>query len=69
MTKIDAQKNKIAEYEIATSSFTHRSKSMAAGNNFLKGDLSEAWLGGLDESILDETFEPLFDKRVNKVRT
>ena len=42
---------------------------MAAGDNFVKGDLYEAWLGGLDENILDETFEPLFDKRVNKVRT
>ena len=42
---------------------------MAAGDNFLNGDLYEAWLDGLDESILHETFEPLFDKRVNKVRT
>ena len=34
---------------------------MAAGDDFFKGDLYDAWLHTLDESILDETFEPLFD--------
>ena len=27
---------------------------MAADDDFLKGDLYEAWLGALNESILDE---------------
>ena len=39
-------------------------KSMAAGDDFLKGDLLEAWLGALDESTLYGNFEPLFDERV-----
>ena len=42
---------------------------MAAGDDFLNGDLYEVWLGTLDESILDETFEPLFDERVKEVRS
>ena len=40
-----------------------------AGDDFLKGDLYEAWLDTLGESILDENFEPLFDERVKEVRT
>ena len=42
---------------------------MAVGDDFLKGDLYDAWLNTLDESILDENFEPLFDERVKEVRT
>ena len=42
---------------------------MAVGNGFLKGDSYEAWLGALDESILDKNFETLFDERVKLVRT
>ena len=42
---------------------------MAADDDFLKGDLYEAWLGALNESILDENFEPLFDECVKEVRT
>ena len=49
--------------------FVYRLKSMAAGDNFLKGYLNEAWLGALDESFLDENFEPIFDKRVKEVRS
>ena len=41
---------------------------MTAGDDFLEGDLYEAWLDALDESILDENFEPLFDERVEEVR-
>ena len=41
---------------------------MAAGDDFLKGDLYDAWLDTLDESILDENFEPLFDECVKEVR-
>ena len=42
---------------------------MAPRNNFLKRDLYEACLNALDESILDEDFEPLFDERVKVVNT
>ena len=42
---------------------------MAAGNDFLKGDLYDAWLDTLDESILDENFEPLFDESVKELHT
>ena len=41
---------------------------MAAGDDFLKGDLYEAWLGTLDKSILDENFKPLFCERVKGLR-
>ena len=40
-----------------------------APDDFLKGDLYEAWLGALDENILHEYFEPLFDERVKEVHT
>ena len=49
---------------MAASRFTYRLKSTAAGDDILKGDLYSAWLHTLDESILDENFEPLFDERV-----
>ena len=68
MTKTDAQKNKNVEKEIAASCFIHRLKSMAAGDDFLKGDLYEAWLGTLDKSILDENFKPLFCEREKGLR-
>ena len=42
---------------------------MAAGDDFLKSDLYDTWLDTLDESILDENFELLFDERVKEVRT
>lgn len=42
---------------------------MAAGDDFLQGNLYEAWLDTLDECILDENFEPLFDERVKEVLT
>ena len=42
---------------------------MAAGDDFLKGDLYDAWLDTLDKSILDENFESLFDERVKEARS
>ena len=42
---------------------------MATGDDFLKGGLYDAQLDTLDESILNENFEPLFDERVKEVYT
>ena len=42
---------------------------MATGDDFLKGGLCDALLDTLDESILDENFEPLFNERVKEVYT
>ena len=39
-------------------------------DDFFKDDLYDAWIDDtLDESILDQNFEPLFDERVKEVRT
>ena len=63
------RKTRLQSKEIGTSCFIHRLKSTAADDDFLKGDLYEAWFGALDESILDENFEELFDEHVKEFRT
>ena len=41
---------------------------MAASDDFLRGDLYEAWIGALDKCIMDENFKPLFCERVKMLR-